>query len=90
MWFTTANSLAPKKKPLKGENCEKLQISGTYLDKNAGYLNVRGLIQKTRGIEQRQMRKVQWKKSIATLPFVLALSIPRSPNRMNPGRVTKK
>ena len=59
MWFTTANSLAPKIKPLKNENCEKHLISGSYLDKKAGYLNVRGLIQKTRGVQQRKTRKVE-------------------------------
>ena len=53
-------------------------------------MNARGLIQKARGVKQRQRRKVKWEKSMAILPFSLALSIPRSPNRMNPGKVTKK
>ena len=61
-----------------------------HLDKKAGYLNARGLIQKARGVKQRQRRKVKWEKSMATFPFSRALSIPRSPNRMNPGKVTKK
>ena len=84
------NRICCKTAPLKVLHFGLVSHINLHLDTRAGYLNVRGLIQKARGVAQRQSKKVKWVKSMATLPLSRALSITRSPSRMNPGNVTKK